>query len=205
MNNIHSLKNIRNIIAAISVAMMFFACKNKIETVAAIEDPKARPSNIVMNLNSTYSDSCFINMRFLSSEVLIYDNVEEPYWDFPQGLTVYKFNSKGDTIFSVTAKYAIYYEPKGLWEARNNVVVVSENGRTLYTELLYWNTKEKRIYTDQNVKLVDSENTLYGKGLESDEAMTDPKFTKGSGSIFVEDKKKEEQKLEPVNDKELQK
>ena len=52
--------------------------------------------------------------------------------------------------------------------AEGNVVVVSDSGVTLYTELLRWDHKKERILSDVFIKLVSEQDTLTGIGFESD-------------------------------------
>jgi hypothetical protein len=58
-------------------------------------------------------------------------------------------------------------------EARNNVVVVNERGDKLFTEhLVYEENSDPQIHTDANVTIITAEDTLYGKGLESNRDFT---------------------------------
>ena len=72
----------------------------------------------------------------------------------------------------LTANYAIYYENRKLWEAKGDVVVVKSDGKTLYTQQLFWNAKTQRIYSNVDTKIVQNEggNVFQGEGFESDEA-----------------------------------
>ena len=70
-----------------------------------------------------------------------YTLVKEPYREFRKGIeiTTYQDDSLTTVDAVLTANYAIYYENRKLWEAKGDVVVVKSDGKTLYTQQLFWN------------------------------------------------------------------
>lgn len=117
-----------------------------------------------------------------------YALAREPYREFRKGVKIITFND--DSVSSVdatlTAQYAIYYNNRELWEARGNVVAETAGGRTLYTQQLFWNAKTKRIYSNVDSKIVQSDGVFYGEGLESDDALRDWRFRRMTGRMEVE-------------------
>ena len=53
-------------------------------------------------------------------------------------------------------------------KAMGNVIVVSDNGETLFTEELLWNNKLQKIVSEVDVMITVEADTLYGVGFESD-------------------------------------
>ena len=53
-------------------------------------------------------------------------------------------------------------------KAMGNVIVVSDNGETLFTEELLWNNKLQKIVSEVNVMITVEADTLYGVGFESE-------------------------------------
>ena len=88
----------------------------------------------------------------------------------------------------LTANYAIYYENRKLWEAKGDVVVVKSDGKTLYTQQLFWNAKTQRIYSNVDTKIVQNEggNVFQGEGFESDEAFKEWRFRRFTGKMDVD-------------------
>lgn len=88
----------------------------------------------------------------------------------------------------MTSRYAIYYENSQLWEARGDVVVVKSDGRELYTQQLFWDSKSRLIYSNVDTKIVDtsSNDVFEGEGFESDEAMEKWSFRKLKGRMTVD-------------------
>jgi len=87
---------------------------------------------------------------------------------------------------NISATYGKHYIKKELWEAKQNVVAVSERGDTLKTELLYWDEKKDLIYTDQYVKIIQKEHIITGIGFESDLQMTKLKLIEPKGTFDIE-------------------
>ena len=88
----------------------------------------------------------------------------------------------------LTANYAIYYENRKLCEAKGDVVVVKSDGKTLYTQQLFWNAKAQRIYSNVDTKIVQNEggNVFQGEGFESDEAFKEWRFRRFTGKMDVD-------------------
>lgn len=126
--------------------------------------------------------------HFVTPMMEEYGLAREPYREFRKGVKIVTFND--DSVSSVdatlTANYAIYYTNRELWEARGNVVAETAGDRTLYTEQLFWNAKTKRIYSNVDSKIVQSDGVFYGEGLESDDALRDWRFRRMTGRMEVE-------------------
>lgn len=96
---------------------------------------------------------------------------DEPYREFRRGIHMitFKKDSSDQVDVTLTANYAIYYEKRKLWEAKGNVVVKKFDGKTLYTEQLFWNDVTNKIYSNVDSKIVEPDGETYVSGFESDE------------------------------------
>lgn len=56
--------------------------------------------------------------------------------------------------------------------ARGNVVVITEEGRKLESEILHWDPERELIHTDAFVRFTDGDQVLTGYGLETDPDLT---------------------------------
>ncbi len=119
-----------------------------------------------------------------------YSQAREPYREFRRGvkITTYKDDSLATVDAVLTANYAIYYEKRELWEAKGDVVVEKSDGKTLYTQQLYWNARTKKIYSNVDSKIVQSGGTdvFIGEGFESDEEFKDWRFRRMKGRMEVD-------------------
>lgn len=119
-----------------------------------------------------------------------YSQAREPYREFRKGvkITTYQDDSLSTVDAVLTANYAIYYEKRELWEAKGDVVVEKSDGKTLYTQQLFWNARTKKIYSNVDSKIVQSGGTdvFIGEGFESDEEFKDWRFRRMKGRMEVD-------------------
>ena len=96
---------------------------------------------------------------------------KEPYREFRKGvkITTFKEDSADVEDVTLTANYAIYFENRKLWEAKGDVVVRKSDGKTLYTDQLFWNAITKKIYSNVDSKIVQPDGEFLVSGFESDE------------------------------------
>ena len=122
-----------------------------------------------------------------------YTLAREPYREFPKGvkITTYKNDSLTSVDAVLTANYAIYYINRELWEAKGNVVVEKSDGKTLYTQQLFWNARTGKVYSNVDSKIVQNNgrDVMVGEGFESDEEFNDWRFRRMKGRMEVEMKR----------------
>lgn len=119
-----------------------------------------------------------------------YSLAREPYREFRKGIeiTTYKDDSLAQTDAVLTANYAIYYTDRELWEAKGNVVVEQSDGKTLYTQQLFWNARTRKVYSNVDSKIVQNggRDVFIGEGFESDEEFKEWRFRRMKGRMEVE-------------------
>jgi LPS export ABC transporter protein LptC len=137
------------------------------------------------------TESGQMKVSFRTPLLLQYNFAAEKHTDFPEGIEAYRYNdTTGLEEAKITANKAIYFESKELWEATGKVKVKNAKGELLETEKLYWDTKNRRLYTDVWVTITNKDMVINGEGLESDEAFDNYEILKISNSyIYVDDKK----------------
>ena len=168
-------------------AALLFSCEGKQAADASAQD-EAMMTMYSEDLSVVESKNGRKSYHFVTPMMEEYGLAREPYREFRKGVKIVTFND--DSVSSVdatlTANYAIYYTNRELWEARGNVVAETAGDRTLYTEQLFWNAKTKRIYSNVDSKIVQSDGVFYGEGLESDDALRDWRFRRMTGRMEVE-------------------
>jgi len=130
------------------------------------------PSLQVENLETIMLDSGRVKHRLITPMLIRYSNTEEPYDDFPQGLHFLSYNKNGEIIAQIKCNNARHYSKKKLWELNNNVEAINEKGEILNTEQLFWDMKEKLIYSDKHVKITTKTDVINGVGFESKEDLS---------------------------------
>ncbi len=168
-------------------AVLLFSCEGKPAADNSAQD-EAMMTMYSEDLDVVESKNGRKSYHFSTPLMEEYGLAREPYREFRKGVRIVTFND--DSVSSVdatlTSNYAIYYTNRELWEARGNVVAETAGGRTLYTQQLFWNAKTKRIYSNVDSKIVQSDGVFYGEGLESDDALRDWRFRRMTGRMEVE-------------------
>jgi LPS export ABC transporter protein LptC len=186
-SNIDIKRYSRSIATLIVVAVLFLSCqKNNLEQIQAFIHPPGAPEVVAEGLIILHSDSAIIRFTLECSRLLVYQDEEEPFNEFPDGFKIIQYDRNKNITSSIEARYGKYYPKKELWEAKQNVEVVTEKGDSLKTELLYWDQKKEMIYTDQFITIIQPNKNITGTGLESDLQMERWKIIKPRGPITIE-------------------
>lgn len=181
-----TIKTISNALALL-IVLTFSSCfSNKTEELQAVENEQERPSLTVHDLHTVVTDSGFIKYDFETSDLMQYDNVDEPYINFPKGLTFKMFSDKGKNMkTTIKCNNAKFYKSKNIWELNNDVEARTGKGDVLNSEQLFWNTKEHRIYSDKFVRISTKNQIITGYGFESDEKMSKYEIKNPGGEIEI--------------------
>lgn len=165
------------------------SCKNDIEMVKALTDEIDMPDLSGYNIELTFTDSGMLKGRITAPEVHQYLRREEPYYEFPQGMNTVIYDASGQPKSFIRAKYAIFYENKQLWEGRNQVVAESPSeGKKLETEHMFWDQREKIVYSDNFTKLTNPNGVFTGEyGFEAQEDLSHWELKGLKGKVNVPD------------------
>ena len=71
--------------------------------------------------------------------------------------------------------------------ARDSVVLKDKEGKMLNTELLNWDNKTSKIYTDKFVKITTASEILYGDGLEAEQDFSRYEIQNIKGRIKIDE------------------
>lgn len=171
-------------------ALLLTSCKQEIDVLENIPSLEKLPEQIVYDFQTVYTDSGLVQIIAESPHMISYDDKDAPYSEFPEGIKVRFYNGTEEVQSRLSAKFAIYYHQKGLWEARDSVVAVNQKQEVLETELLFWNEREKSIYSDKFVKVTTAQQVIMGEKFESNQDFTDWTIHEVSGTFYLKDEKK---------------
>ena len=180
-----------NITAAFLAAVMFVlfpACSGKDKKLAeAISENDTLPSMKSLGVTTLISDSGVTRYKIVAEEWLIYDKKNPPYWAFEKGVYLEKF----DTLFridaSIKADTAYYHEKKKLWELKGHVQILSQRGDKFQTDLLFWDEKKEKVYSDKFIQIEQEDKVIRGYGFESNQDLTEYEIKNTTGVFTVED------------------
>jgi hypothetical protein len=136
------------------------------------------------DVTSLISDSGVTRYRFITKVWDIYATPDTSYWHFPEGVYIEKFDSLFNTIGSVKADMAYFFENKGLWQLKGHVDIENLQGVKLQTSELFWNQNEpadsyNSIYTDSFARVDNGPDRVFtGYGLRSTQDLSHYVFYK---------------------------
>jgi LPS export ABC transporter protein LptC len=179
----------KNLILLLITALMIISCEsNKPEEIKAVTNLQDIPALILTNLETVVNDSGTVKYKFITPELYQYDKKQQPYIDFPKGLTVIIYTKTGDTDAKIQSKWAKYLVKEKLWELKNDVVAVNQKGDILNTEQLFWNENKESVYSELYTKITTKTQILTGIGFESNQTLTKYIFHKPQGIFEIENK-----------------
>jgi LPS export ABC transporter protein LptC len=179
-------KTLAQITGYVIIAGLLLSCENKIDLVPK-SDLLSLPSLTVKEFSTQLTDSGKLQLIMTSPLMEQYKRTEKPYSEFKQGIKVVFYNGEKAPTGSVTSKYAKFTQPDNLWELKDSVVVVNENGDKLETEVLNWSQDKDLIYTDRFVKITNVDQVIHGFGFESDTHLNHRKIKKVQATIYLKD------------------
>lgn len=149
--------------------------------VAASINPKKMPTMTTKNVVTFISDSGIIQYKIVSPLWLVYNERDTPYWSFPKGLYLQKFDRNYKKIASVAADSAKFYSDQKLWQLDGNVELERLPGDLFLTQQLFWNEREHKIYSDSFIHIKTTQHMLEGYGFVSNDRLTDYHIIRPSG------------------------
>lgn len=158
------------------------SCKDdsKIETVE-VDTTVVVPTMLTRDVETLISDSGVTRYRIVTPIWYVYDEVEEPYWRFPEGLNLDKYDDFFRTEASVRADSAIYLKRKQTWRLDGNVNISNVMNEKFLTQQLFWDQRTHKLYSDSFIHIERTDRVLEGYGFESNEQLTRYTIKKVSG------------------------
>jgi len=179
------------VIPVLAGMTFLFSCGNEIDRISKISNPDTIPAIHGTGIEIIYSDSAIVRITIKAPELKDFQQADtlEPKSEFPQGLTATFYNQNGGIESVLNAGYAIYHIKRQLFEASKNVVInnYTEN-QELKSELLWWDEKNEKIWSDQPVSIKTDDGTTYGKyGFEADQSFRKYRIRGTSGQMKVKE------------------
>lgn len=181
-----SVQTAGSIFLLLAVLVLFSSCQsNTAEEIQAAVDEENLPSLSIKDLETAVTDSGRIAYRFITPEMNQYENLENPYTEFPEGLHLIIYNEKEEIDAQIKSRYAIFHESEDLWELQEDVEAVNFKNEVINTEQLFWDSRKHIIYSDEFIKITTEQEILTGYGFESDERLENYTIKRISGILSV--------------------
>ena len=174
-------------IVSLAVVVLIFlaSCQEKQFNAPAIE---CRDSLAVMStydVSTLISDSGRISYKIDAEEWLVFDKRQPPYWAFEKGVYLEKYDLDMNVEATIKCDTAYYYSSQQLWKLIGNVDIRNQKNERFYTDLMYWDQENEKIYSDAYIKIEQEDQVTEGVGFSSNQSMTlwEIKNTKGIYTI----------------------
>ena len=115
-----------------------------------------------------------------------FSNQEFPYYEFPDGINL-KLYDRSNKSSTVESKHAIVYNETDLIDLRGDVVLITSNNDTLFTDQLYYDQKKKWLFTDFPVKFRTKDYLTNGNGFDANQDFTNAQVLEVTGRIYIEE------------------
>ena len=170
-------------------ALSFFsACRQSdVRQTEAVADRQTVPVLDVDSVTTLISDSGVVRYRISSPRWQIYDKAEPSYWEFVQGIYLEEFDETLRVQASLRSDYAKYLDKEERWELNGHVHALNEQGETFDTEMLIWDQKTERVFSDSAITITRDSSIIQGVGFESNQTMTNYTILNPTGYFAVDE------------------
>jgi LPS export ABC transporter protein LptC len=160
----------------VSVVMSLFivSCGDKKDQLLDITvDSEKIPSMITEDVSTLISDSGITRYKLVADLWEVYDKAKEPYWYFPKGFYLERFNEDYFIEATVLSDTAWYFTIKKLWKLRGHVDVKNIVGDEFKSDELFWDQNAKKVYSDKFVEITKANGAyVEGYNFTSNQEMT---------------------------------
>ncbi|MBS9774654.1 MAG: LPS export ABC transporter periplasmic protein LptC [Tenacibaculum sp.] len=187
---IFRLINIKYNIAIISLIAMF-SCANNTKEVKDLLVKKNKPIGIAKDVNYVYKDSGKVTNKLKTPILNDFSNRKEhPYNEFPKGLEIVIISKNQKDSTTIIGDYALTYNKTNISEIKGNVIIINHTQKVkLETNQLFWDQKEKYIFTEKGFRLTTTKDTINGFGFESKQDLTKWVAKDITGDVDIESEK----------------
>lgn len=170
------------------IIIIFISCngKDNLEKAGKITNETVLPLEVGKNIEFVYSDSAIIKAILKAPLMESYSQLEDPYIEMQEGLDVTFFGNNRQPSSFLTAKYGIQKTNQKIIEVRDSVVAINTQGDTLRSEELIWDEVKNKIFSDKQVTIKTTDETIIGQGFRSNPQFTEYEFFRIIGQFTID-------------------
>ena len=175
------------VVIVIALSVLFIAAcreENRLDVAAGIK-PGKMPTMRSVNVSTLISDSGITQYKIVSPLWLVYEEVDTPFWSFPKGLYLRKYDRNFNVIATVACDSARYFKSQKLWRLDGNVELTKAPKDLFQTQQLFWDERAHRIYSDKFIHIETPTHVLEGTGFWSDERLNQYRVIRPTGIFPV--------------------
>ncbi len=176
-------------IAVILMMAMIVSCENDLTAVVKLTKKDSIPNITILNVDVKQSELGMMKYELTAPKMVSFQT-GDAYTEMPMGLKIVFFDSLMQPKSEITANYGISWDGRRTMQARGNVVVKNyQKQEVLNTESLFYDLNQRKVSTDDFVKITSPTKIITGKGMESDELFENWAIRSVNATIYVEDDK----------------
>lgn len=157
----------------LGTSVLVVACSDeKTEVVHREVDGNVVPTMLTHDVVTVISDSGITRYRITTPVWYVYDEADVPTWKFPEGMFMEKFAPDFSTDATIVCDSATYFKNDGTWRLDGNVNILNTAGEKFLTQQVFWDQRDKTVYSDSFIHIEKNDRTIEGYGFESNERMT---------------------------------
>lgn len=184
----HRNTSITILLGAMVMLVLFSSCSGRKKDLgAAITERDSLPMMDTRGVTTLISDSGITRYRINAEEWLVFDRKNPPYWAFEKGIYLENFDSLFQVEASIKADTAYFFNKEELWKLMGNVDIKNLKGEHFNTELLYWDQKKQKVYSDRFIRIEQPDRIITGRGFESNQQMTIYTIRQPEGVFYIDE------------------
>ncbi len=160
------------------------------------------PEMTTTDVSMLVSDSGMI--RYKATAPIWYRYNLDPskkYWYFPDGVQLDQLDDDMRSCAHIQADTAYNYETQKLWHLIRNVNISNIRAERFFTHDLYWDLRNKEVYSDSFIHIERNLDVIEGYGFRSNDSFTEYEIRQTTG-IFEMKEEKHPDKENPDEDDE---
>lgn len=176
----------RSLVPLMLVILLLAACREEKKVdVAASLNPAKMATMTTKNISTLISDSGVIQYKIVAPLWQVYDEADTPYWRFPQGLYLQKYDPNFKVIATVASDSAKYFKNERLWKLEGHVEMTKMPKDLFLSERVFWDQRKGQIYSDTFIHIENATHVLEGTGFISNDKLTQYRILKPEGIFPV--------------------
>lgn len=157
---------------AVMILLMASCREERKVDVAARLNPTLMPTMTTRNVATLISDSGVIQYKIVAPVWKVYDEADTPFWSFPEGLYLQKYDPYFHVIATVASDSAKYFKNQRLWRLDGKVEMTKVPKELFLSERVFWDQRQGKIYSDTFIHIETATHVLEGTGFVSNENLT---------------------------------
>lgn len=134
-------------------------------------DSANMPTMSTRNVSTLISDSGITQYKIVTPIWNIFDEGDDPYWSFPEGLYLQKYDPDYNVIATVAADSAKFFKHQRLWRLEGDVEMTKTPDELFLSPRVFWDQRKQQLYSDTFIHIENATHVIEGTGFESDESL----------------------------------